>query len=163
MPTVYIRAVQGKGLISKLIQWRTDCKVDHVEFCWPLGSEPNPESRWLGAQPADGIQIRNSDYIKKARFYFFAIHVSETELGEMIDYALSKIGEPYDFLAIFNAAFNASLKLASRNHRADCSEFVYRTCLHSQVNLFNDTVDIFTNSVTPRDVIASYLLVNERP
>lgn len=155
---IIIRAVQGSGFISRAIQWRTDCKVDHVEFAWPLGSGIHADTMWLGAQPRGGVAIRDSDYIQNANFLFYSVRITETEKRRMINSSGRMLKEQYDYAAIFDNAFNQTIKLASSARRADCSEFVYRVFRSAEIDLFNSSFSSQVRTITPRDIIGSHLL-----
>lgn len=153
---VYIRAVIGQSFISKLIQWRTDCDIDHVEFAYPFNNYLAPYA--IGAQPQGGIQQRPADYLGKAKIEHYVVFLSQYQTKRLNSYINKHLGEPYSYQAIFENALNTTYKLFSRKHRADCSEFVYVALRYAGVDLANHDSFRYIKTITPRDVILSPML-----
>lgn len=161
---IQIRAVSGSGLISKVIQWRTDCDFDHVEFLWPFYGSPEYNMKgtpqgWLGAQPYGGVQIRPYDYIKNSESVNFVYMATEDEMLDMRETALDAQNEPYDYWSIVDDAFNVTLKASSKKHRTICSEFVHTVISSAGVEMFSFDGIASVRNITPRDIVLSNIWV----
>lgn len=116
-----LRFVTGKDQVSRLILAREGAMAtwvgpvpSHVELVVAGG--------YLGAHDNGGVQIRPAGYDKSylAAERFVDVALPDEAAAEA--YARSKIGEPYDFLAILDLAAPIPLNLHESEH-CICSAF----------------------------------------
>ena len=164
--TVYIRAVKGKSLIDRLIQWKTGSVYNHVEFFYPFDGTIDSVYKYyrnhlcvIGAHPHGGIQIRPFDYIGKVNYDVYSIKLTQKQVIELRNFCLSKMKIPYSWGDIFDDVFNVSFKLSHRAY--DCSEFVAKALEHVGVYLVNRKALKQSYRITPRDICFSSLLFYE--
>ncbi len=155
MPSIYIRAVKGTGLVDRLIRARTGSPYSHVEFAYPFVGSRVYRPSWLGSQPHGGVQVRPYDYLGTVQYDLFAISVPQSTLESVRAAAGSMIGDPYSFASIFDDIAAGLARLGRRQY--DCSGFVTTALARGGVHLFNGA--IFGKLVTPRDVAINGKLV----
>lgn len=138
------RFVNNPGFVGAAIDILSDATVDHTEFDSGTG--------WLGAHASGGIQNRPYDYMKPSREFVFELEVPDGVYAEAMPWAMSRIGTPYNFAAIFGIALhdpnlNESGKLI-------CSQFAYDMLLKLGFNPLNKQV-IKPHDVTPGGLMLS--------
>lgn len=154
MPKIYIRAVKGKTLIDKFISFKTASPYTHVEFAYPFYRPVDVYTRWLGAQPKGGIQIRPKNYLGKVEFDVFSVDCGEYELSQIERNCFNAIGTPYSITDIIDDALNLMYRSTRRAY--DCSEFVTLELAKVGIHLFNTSVsNRYYSRITPRDVCLS--------
>ncbi len=155
MPSIYIRAVKGTGLVDRLIRARTGSPYSHVEFAYPFVGSRVYRPSWLGSQPHGGIQVRPHDYLGTVPYDLFRITVSPSTLARVRAAAGAMIGDSYSFASVFDDIAAGLARLGRR--RYDCSGFVTTALARGGVHLFNDSIK--GKLITPRDVAINGKLV----
>ena len=150
---ITIQLSTENGIAPATVRWWTNCNFSHVDFVLPPGLKlPDGTltegGELLGAR-GDGVKVRPPNYMKftKVQRYYFP-----GAPNSIYNYAITQIGKPYDYTAIFNFV------VQNRNWRNDnawyCSELVEGCCEHENYPLLRIADD---DTVTPRDLTLSLL------
>lgn len=151
MPVVRIRFVADSSFVGRSIRWVTNSLFQHVEFGTPAGT-------WIGAHDTGGIQERLANYADYSTEYVYEIPCTQSQLDQLLIWARSKIGTPYNFLDILGLLFKA--RSLSSPHRYICSQF----CTDGLIRTFGagrvlNVLQGYEYLITPETLHLSPLLV----
>lgn len=150
MVRVHYRLVKGHtGIYDTIIRWFTRSPYTHAEFCWPLENPRPPQ--YLGAQPSDGVQVRPFDYLGSQPYDTFAVDLTPDQADVLRKVALSQVGKPYDFRAIFGMVFQWLDRKGRRPNAFFCSEQVFYDFAKVGKRLLNVPIRQ-SDRITPRDL-----------
>jgi len=113
MKSITFQFVHGTGLGSRLIEWKGDSEVSHVNVV-------TPDGQLLGALLNGGVKVRPRDYEKFALQILVTIPVSDEQYDAFWKDAESHIGEQYDCAGIVGIALGTNIKDAGEDF---CSEW----------------------------------------
>lgn len=152
IPSVFLklRFITESDLISDGIRVLTRGYYSHVEIILSDGS-------YLGAHDSGGVMIRPWNYTVPTRERRYAVPVFTDQLAQMLDFAHSQVGKPYDKLDILGLVLEKDLQKAGD---WICSELV--TAIMQAGGLFPlNALPDRTNLVTPELLhLSPYFLGN---
>lgn len=133
-----------RSIGSWIIRFRTWSNYSHVDIV--DGDDA------IGALAFEGVKVRNiKDVIDEASDY--RVVIVEGDEQKAIEYAKSKIGKKYDWLAIFGIGLKTGWESSGRYM---CSEFVNQALIEGGTKLFDSKYD---GRVTPEHI---YMLNNQK-
>ncbi len=145
---VTLHFVTIAALDARLIQWFTWCNYSHVDLVMPRAGGGED---WIGAR-SDGVKVRAPYPV--TRRAVFQVDAPAT----VYDFALSQVGKPYDFTAIFSLVLRRQLERGQGWRMDDawfCSELAAWCFEKAGVPLLRAD---HVNRLTPRDLMLSPLL-----
>jgi uncharacterized protein YycO len=131
---------RDEGWGSRIIRWFTWSDYSHVDFVlW--------DGTLLGARTDGGVQVRKRDYKK-----FAAVKKYQVEApGDVIAFALSQVGKPYDRTGIVNFGLH-------RDWRAKDSWFCSELVAAAFESAGRPLLQGDYRRITPRDLMLSPFL-----
>lgn len=127
--------VQGRSLVSKLIQWQTRSHWSHAALLF--SDDTLIEAR-------EFIGVRRLPYLTwlqengGAHFEVFTVNATDSQEALMRAYADAQVGKPYDYIGI--ARFITRRDYASQpDDKWWCSELVFETIKEGQIELLDRT------------------------
>ena len=122
-----------KGLISKLVQFRTWSWASHVDIVMKDG-------RLLGASWKNGVAIRDFDADDYDRVERYTV---DTDDPYIVSTAMTKLGSGYDFKGVLGFILRKDIQ---DKNSWFCSEFIAWAFAQAGKPLLNPDVDIATLS-----------------
>ncbi len=121
MPSIVIRFINSKGLISRLITGETFSFMDHCEMLSRDGQS------WIGAHAWTGIEARPLNWADKGLIWErrYALDVAQEKYDRAMAYMDACIGIQYDYRGIIGMLLRRR-KMYSTD-RKDCSQFATET------------------------------------
>lgn len=151
METIIIRFVTESDPVSASIRAFTWSNFSHVEFILDDGTA-------LGAHAKGGVAIRPIDYAKFTNEERYKILVSPEQKRDILAYAHSQVGKPYDYTDIIGIVLH-------RDWRAEdhwiCSELVAAAFEKGGLPLLYAPIDK-VNRITPGDVYLTPYIIGCR-
>lgn len=133
------------GPIAAIVRFVTWSEFSHCDFVLPDGTLLG--SQWK-EKDGNGVQIRQPNYEKFSRTERYTVDVPIVKYTNIMAWAKSQVGKPYDSTAIFGI-------LAHRDWKEDdswfCSEFVAAAFEQAGLHLVNEKL----NRITPQTLIQS--------
>lgn len=139
MKYIVVRFSANHLPLSWAIRARTWSKYSHVDFVVEDG-------KYLGAIPFGGVCYHEHRYPTED---YFVLEVSEKQRLDIMDFAHSQVGKPYDFMGIFGFAINRKWQ---DDDKWFCSEYI-SGAIQPVIKLFNE--EAFR--ISPRDVSIHHL------
>jgi uncharacterized protein YycO len=156
---VTIQLITEADFASWFIRYATWSDYSHVDFVLHnyLSKNGKVYDGLLGSRMDGGVQLRPWNYGKFTKVAQYQADVDESHSVEIIEYAISQIGKPYDKSGILNFGLH-------RNWQSDdswfCSELVEASFEHGDWPLLD--VDL-ASRVTPGDLTLSERLTYIEP
>ena|ERR1700744_1986814 len=133
-----IRFITETDVISDAIRLVTFSEWSHTEIM-------TDEGTYIGAHSDGGVQERPADYTKVSRERRYSIPVSDWAQEEIMKFARSKIGTPYDFEDIAGLFLHHDL---TEKKTEICSMFVLEAAMAGGLQMLN-VLPGYTNLITP--------------
>ncbi len=105
--------VQGSGLASWAIRWKTDAEFSHVNI-------RTPDNKLIGSLMKGGVQVRPLDYDTWKKQVYVFVPVTEEQYHLFWEDALADVGMKYDRAGIVGIALGTNLHNPKQSF---CSEW----------------------------------------
>jgi uncharacterized protein YycO len=140
------------SFFSAIIRARTWGKFSHVQIITNPKSEPHGKIEVISADP-EGVTLRDA---REEEFNNYAIltypQMTLRERRNVLEFCVSQIGKPYDFVGLASFLFYKELQ---DENRWFCSELAYVAYKHAGIRLQRRVKQDF---ISPRDLYISPLL-----
>lgn len=125
-PIIRIIGFKGKGLVSKLIQWRTGGPYSHVAFIPCCSYTMHRNIMCCEAREFAGVRYASGEmtHRKETPYDIFERQIGHDQYDLLHRFLFSKIGLGYDYLAVFGFIFRKDGPLVHDSRRWFCSEFL---------------------------------------
>ena len=131
---------------SFLIRFNTRCQYSHIGFV-----NTTPENTiYLSSHLQGGVKIRTPQEEHMSDH----LYVTAPKIEQAYEWALTQVGKPYDYTAIFGLALDRNWR---KTDSWFCSELVSAAFEYAGSTLLNPLIEVWR--VTPRDILLSNKIV----
>jgi hypothetical protein len=128
----YVRLVQGKGAISRLIEFKDSDWPSHVEFLETTDNDV--PRRVLSSRYPNGVQFRAYDAYPLNRDIWFSSSISISSIALAWTSMLKLVGHKYDLIDIFGITFDKDWHADGRYICSEAVAWAFEDCKYPIFN-----------------------------
>ena len=140
-----LQFVTSETLSDRIIRFMTKSPFSHVDIVLDNGL--------LGARLNGGVKIRNFDYMKFSKVVKYKVDIPDDASKVAIQAAISQIGKPYDWRAVFSWLF--FMREWDDPNKWFCSELIAWAIHQAHYSITNWS---HSKMVSPQDLLYSTML-----